>query len=358
MKDLAINVALQRDDLTIEINERVPLSGLTAIFGPSGAGKTTLLRLIAGFERGAGEMRFGDEVWQQGRHFTPPHHRRVATVFQQPRLFDHLDVAGNLAYAARRAGQMDAVAAMVARFALDPLLSRRPATLSGGEAQRVALARALLTAPRLVLMDEPVTALDQARRNEILPFIESLRDEANIPILYVSHSLAEVTRLATQILTLADGRVAGLGPAEAILPGLAATPDQPGEEPGSLITARVRRLSSDGLCELHFPGGSILTPGRVGPDGAEVRLIIRARDVMLSRDRPEGLSALNILPATVTSVTPVGAASAHISLDCGGTAIAARITMRSVAALGLSPGVNCHAILKSVALARDALPSP
>ncbi|MCV2870821.1 molybdenum ABC transporter ATP-binding protein [Defluviimonas sp. WL0050] len=358
MKELVINVALQRDDLKIEIDERLPLSGLTAIFGPSGAGKTTLLRLIAGFERGIGEMRFGDEVWQQGRHFTPPYHRRVATVFQQPRLFDHLDVAGNLAYAARRAGQMGAVAGMVERFALDPLLSRRPETLSGGEAQRVALARALLTAPRLVLMDEPVTALDQARRNEILPFIESLRDEANVPILYVSHSLAEVTRLATQILTLAEGRVTGHGPAGTILPHLAATPDQPGEEPGGLITARVAGMSHDGLCELHFSGGTILSPGRVGPDGAEVRLIIRARDVMLSRDRPVGLSALNILPATVTSVVPVGAASAHIGLDCGGTALAARITMRSVAALELVPGASCHAILKSVALAREALPSP
>ena len=358
MSDLHLNITLQKPDFNIEISESVPLSGLTAIFGPSGAGKTTLLRLIAGFERGEGAMRFGDEHWQQGRHFTPPHRRRVATVFQQPRLFDHLDVAGNLAYAARRAGQMSAVAGMVDRFALTPLLTRRPATLSGGEAQRVALARALLTAPRLVLMDEPVTALDQARRNDILPYIESLRDEARIPILYVSHSLAEVARLATQVLTLAEGRVTGLGPAGTLLPGLAATPDQPGEEPGSLITARVAGLSGDGLCELSFPGGTILTPGRVGPDGAEVRLIIRARDVMIARDRPEGLSALNILPATVTAVTPVGTASADLSLDCGGTALSARITRRSVAALGLAPGTQCHAILKSVALARDALPSP
>lgn len=357
MKDLHINITLQKNDFTIEIGSTIPLSGLTAIFGPSGAGKTTLLRLIAGFERGTGEMRFGDEVWQKGRHFTPPHRRRVATVFQQPRLFDHLDVAGNLAYAARRAGQMGTVAGMVERFDLTPLLARRPATLSGGEAQRVALARALLTAPRLVLMDEPVTALDQARRNDILPYIESLRDEASIPILYVSHSLTEVARLATQVLTLAGGRVTGLGPAGALLPGLAASPGNPGEEPGSLITARVVGLTDDGLCELRFPGGTILTPGRVGPDGAEVRLVIRARDVLIARDRPEGLSALNILPATVTSVTPVGAASADLGLDCGGTALSARITRRSVAALDLSPGASCHAILKSVALARDALPS-
>ncbi|MGB3316980.1 MAG: TOBE domain-containing protein, partial [Albidovulum sp.] len=161
-----------------------------------------------------------------------------------------------------------------------------------------------------------------------------------------------------QVLTLANGRVTGLGPAETILPGLAAATDLPGEEPGSLITARIMGMGDDGLCTLHFPGGTILTPGRVGPDGAEVRLIIRARDVMLARNRPEGLSALNILPATVTSVAPAGAASADIGLDCGGVVLAARITMRSVKALNLAPGTGCHAILKSVALARDALPSP
>lgn len=358
MTDLNINIHLQNSDFALEMNEHIPLCGLTAIFGPSGAGKTTLLRLIAGFERGRGEIRFGDEIWQQDRHFTPPHRRRVATVFQQPRLFEHLDVAGNLAYAARRAGQTGAVDAFVDRFALTPLLARRPTTLSGGEAQRVALARALLTAPRLVLMDEPVTALDQVRRNEILPYIESLRDEANVPILYVSHSLTEVARLSTQVLTLANGRVTGLGPAAAILPGLAAATDLPGEEPGSLITARVMGMGDDGLCELRFPGGTIFTPGRIGPDGAEVRLIIRARDIMLARNRPEGLSALNILPATVTAITQGGAASSDIGLDCGGVALAARITARSVKALGLSPGARCHAILKSVALARDTLPSP
>lgn len=358
MTSLHINTILERSDFTIEINADLPLTGLTAIFGPSGAGKTTLLRLIAGFERGRGEIRFGDEVWQQDGHFTPSHRRRVATVFQQPRLFDHLDVAGNLAYAARRAGQTGATDDMVARFSLGPLLRRRPASLSGGEAQRVSLARALLTAPRLILMDEPVTALDQARRNEILPFIEDLRDEVKIPILYVSHALAEVARLATQVMTLAKGRVTGFGPTEMVLPDIAAAPGMLGEEPGSLIMARVVGQCGDGLCELSFSGGTILTPGRVGPDGAEVRLIIRARDVMLARARPEGLSALNILPATVMSVTPVGPASADIGLDCNGTALSARITRRSVDALGLTPGTTCHAILKSVALARDTLPLP
>lgn len=349
--DLRIN--LQHPDFNLEIDRSVPLSGLTALFGPSGAGKSTLLRVIAGFERGAGRVAFAGETWEDAGHFVPPHRRRVATVFQEPRLFDHLDVRANLAYAARRAGQTGALAAMIDRFGLAPLAGRRPDTLSGGEAQRVALARALLTAPRLILMDEPLSALDHARRQEILPYIEELRDEAKVPILYVSHSHSEVARLAGHMLTLAGGRVTGFGPTAEILTDPALAPGLAGEEPGSLIAATVTEMTEDGLCALAFPGGTILTPERLGAPGARVRLFIRARDVMLSRARPEGLSALNILPAVVRSVAGAGPASADIALDCGGTLLRARITRRSAAALGLAPGVPCHAVLKTVALARD-----
>lgn len=352
MTDLNLNIRSQHPGFTLEIDRTIPLSGVTAIFGPSGAGKSTLLRIIAGFERGAGRVAFGDEVWEDGRRFVPPHRRRVASVFQQPRLFPHLDVRGNLAYAARRARPPGAVEAMIERFGLAPLAARRPATLSGGEAQRVALARALLTAPRLILMDEPLSALDQVRRQEILPFIEELRDDAQVPILYVTHSTAEVARLSGQMLTLAAGRVTGLGPTAEILAttGIAAGE---GTEPGSLLTATVAGMTGDGLCELAFPGGTILTPEPLGRPGATVRLFIRAREVMIARDRPEGISALNILPAAVESLAPAGPASTDVVLRCGAARLRARITRRSAEALGLAPGVVCHAIVKSVAIAQE-----
>lgn len=238
MTDLRLDIRSRHAGFTLEIDRTIPLSGVTAIFGPSGAGKSTLLRIIAGFERGAGRVAFGHEVWEDGRRFVPPHRRRVASVFQQPRLFPHLDVRGNLAYAARRARPPGAVEAMIERFGLAPLSARRPETLSGGEAQRVALARALLTAPRLILMDEPLSALDQARRQEILPFIERLRDVAQVPILYVTHSTAEVARLSGQMLTLAAGRVTGFGPTADILAATDVAARE-GTEPGSLLTATV-----------------------------------------------------------------------------------------------------------------------
>lgn len=352
MTDIVLNVRSQRADFTLEVDQSLRLSGITALFGPSGAGKSTLLRVIAGFERGTGRVSFGNDVWEEGRHFVPPHRRRVATVFQDPRLFPHLDVAGNLAYAARRAGQPGAVAAMIDRLDLASLAARMPATLSGGEAQRVALARALLTAPRLILMDEPLSALDQARRQEILPHIEALRDEARIPILYVTHSHAEVARLAGQVVLLNRGRIAGIGPTAEVL-GDPANGTVSGDEAGSLVTATVLGMTEDGLCRLAFAGGEILVPEPVGPDGAAVRLFIRSRDVMIARDRPEGLSALNILPARVERIAEAGAGSADLDLRAGETLLRARITRRSVAALGLAPGAACHAILKTVALARD-----
>ncbi|MCB2129706.1 MAG: molybdenum ABC transporter ATP-binding protein [Rhodobacteraceae bacterium] len=353
MTGLDLNIRLQRLNFTLEIDLDIALSGITALFGRSGAGKSSLLRVIGGFERAEGRLRYGGSLWQDRGHFVPPYRRGVATVFQSPTLFAHLDVAGNLAFAARRAGRTGDLAAMAGRFGLTALLKQPVHTLSGGEAQRVALARALLTDPKLILMDEPISALDQAARSEILQYIEALRDETKVPILYVSHSVAEVARLADRILLLEEGRVLGFGPTAAILSDNAAGPAFGGEEPGSLISARVAAMTADGLCALRFSGGTILTPDPLGAEGTEVRLLIRARDVMLATERPAGISALNVLPATVSAIEPVGPVSALVRLDCGGTALGARITQRSVKALGLTPGAPCHAILKTVALARD-----
>jgi molybdate transport system ATP-binding protein len=349
--DLAFTLA--RPDFTLSLDRALPLDGLTAVFGPSGAGKSTLLRAISGFEATGGRIRFGAEIWEDGRHFVPPHRRRIGFVFQEPRLFAHLDVAGNLAYAARRAGTLAETEAIVTRLDLRPLLHRRTTALSGGEAQRVALGRALLSAPRLLLMDEPLSALDAARRAEILPHIERLRDEARLPILYVSHSLAEVARLASRVLALAEGRAVAFGATAEVLADAGAAPAFGGEEPGSLIETRHVGREADGLSRLTFAGGDILVPALSAAPGESVRLLVRAREVMIARTRPDGLSALNILPATVERLTGAGPASVTAELDCGGTPLRALLTRRSAAALGLAPGVCCHAILKSVALARD-----
>lgn len=351
MSGLDFDLRVRRGGFVLQAAAQLPPSGLTAVFGPSGSGKSTLLRAIAGFDPVEGHIRFAGETWADAGRALPPFRRRIATVFQEPRLFAHLDVRGNLAYAARRSGAD--MAPVIADFALAPLLGRQVGGLSGGEAQRVAIARALLTRPRLILMDEPLASLDQARRAEILPLIETLRDRLGLPILYVSHSVAEVARLATHVLALSQGRVLGLGPAETVFADARAAPAFGGEEPGSLIAARVLDMTADGLCRLATPAGEILVPGPAGPPGSGVRLFVRARDIMICLSRPQGLSALNILPARVIDVTGVDAATVEALLDLGGLRLRARLTRRSVETLGLAPGVACHAILKSVALARD-----
>ena len=353
MRRLYLAFRLTRGTHELVVEESLPLDGLTAIFGPSGAGKSTLLRVVAGFEPTGGHVTFDGETWEDGRTFRPPHRRGAVCLFQTPRLFAHLDVAGNLAYAARRAGALDDLAALADRFGLGPLLARRATTLSGGEAQRVALARALLARPRLLLMDEPLSALDGARRAEILPLIEDLADRSGVPILYVSHSLPEVARLARSVLALADGRVRALGPTAAVLADAAAAPAFGGEEPGSLVEATWQGLDEDGLARLAVGGHVLHVPGLRAQPGERLRLLIRARDVMIALDRPEGISALNILPARVEAISPVDATSADVILAAAGTTLRARLTRRSVAGLSLVPGRACHAVLKSVALARD-----
>jgi molybdate transport system ATP-binding protein len=354
--DLSLDLAADRGAFRLDLSERLPLTGVTALFGPSGAGKSTLLRAIAGFDRLPGRIALGDEVWQDDRHFVPPHRRRVATVFQDARLFAHLTVRGNLDYAAGRsgsAGQLDGVAD---QLALAPLMDRRIQDLSGGEAQRVALARALLSGPRLILMDEPLSALDAARRAEILPMIEALATAGGVPVIYVSHSLPEVARLADHVLLIEAGRIIGRGSVEDVFAagGMA-------EGAGiteNVIAATIAGRTDDGLTIAEFAGGTLLSADLTGPPGTRVRFLVRPRDVILSLHRPLGLSALNILPAIVTRVTERGA-SAEIGLMLGapqtaaGTPLTASITLRSCRALGLTPGTVCHAILKTVALGRD-----
>lgn len=328
--------------------------GVTVLFGPSGSGKTTLVNAVAGLlrpERG----RIAADDWvlldtATGR-WLPPHKRRLGYIFQEGRLFPHLTVRQNLLFGrwfAPRDARGESLARVVEMLGIGHLLARRPGALSGGEKQRVAIGRALLAAPRLILADEPLAALDEARKAEILPYFERLRDEVAVPILYVSHSLAEVARLATTVIALREGKVAALGPPAQVLgdAGVVGT-----RAVASVLRARVVAHHDDGLSELATAAGPLHLPRVPEPPGTVIRVRIAANDVILSRAAPDGLSALNILRGTIAAIHPGKGPAARVVLAVGDEQLTARVTRRAVAALGLEPGQTCHAVLKSVAVA-------
>lgn len=329
--------------------------GVTALFGPSGAGKSTIINAVAGLLRPySGRIVNGTQVLldTQTGLFVPPHKRRVGYVFQDARLFPHLTVRQNLTYgrwfAPRSGPDFDAVVAMLD---IAPLLARRPATLSGGERQRVAIGRALLANPQILLMDEPLAALDDPRKAEILPYIEHLRDSTAIPILYVSHSVTEITRIADAVVLLEGGHVRGTGTVAEVFSDPAMVTSVGLREAGSVLGARVAAQDEDGLTRLETAAGPLWLPRIASPIGARVRVRIAAQDVILSRSRPEGLSALNILAGTITSLRMGAGPGAIVQLRVAEDLLLARVTQRSVAALGLSVGVPVFAVLKSVAVA-------
>ncbi len=337
-------------------------SGITALFGRSGAGKSTIVQAIAGLVRPqAGRIVLGGRVLLDTAAGIdiPRHRRRLGYVFQEGRLFPHLSVRQNLVFGrwfAPRGSAGDDVARVVDLLGIAPLLARRPGHLSGGEKQRVAIGRALLSAPDALLMDEPLAALDDARRAEILPYLERLRDEVRVPILYVSHSVAEIARLATTVVAIADGRVERVGGASDVLSDPSAARLMGGGDAGAVLTARVvAHDPADALTELAGGGGRLFVPLLSDPPGAEVRVRLRADDVMIALDRPLGISALNVLPATITQLVEGRGGRVAIGLACGPDRILARITRRSAMALGLAPGTACFAVLKSVAIARHDL---
>ncbi len=333
-------------------------AGVTALFGRSGSGKTTVVNAIAGLLRPqSGHVAIGGTALLDTRQgvFVPPHRRSIGYVFQDARLFPHFSVRSNLEFGARFAPPSEtapSLAAIADMLGIAHLLDRRPAGLSGGEKQRVAIGRALLSRPRLLLMDEPLASLDEARKGEILPYLERLRDEAAMPILYVSHSLAEVARLATTIIVLREGKVARAGPAAAILADPQAVPDLGVREAGAIFEATiVAQHPQDGLTELAVSAGRLFLPRVDAPTGARIRLRIHAHDVILATQRPQGMSALNILPATIVDIREGEGPGAAVSLACGEDRLLARVTRRSIRAMGVAPGSTCFAILKSTAVA-------
>lgn len=330
--------------------------GITVLFGRSGSGKTSVIEAVAGLLRPdkarivAGERVLCDTG--AGVNL-PPHRRRLGYVFQEGRLFPHLTVRRNLAYGrwfAPRGARLEETGRVVEMLGLGPLLERRPAALSGGEKARVALGRALLAGPELILADEPLSALDAPRKAEILPYLERLRDETRLPILYVSHDASEVARLATSVVALEAGRVTGQGPVEAVLGDPELRP-LGARAAGAVISARVVRHAEDGLSELEAGGAPLVLPRVSQAPGEWLRLRIAAHDVIVALERPEGLSALNALPGRLVSVHPGEGPGAMVVIDTPAGRVLARITARSVRRLALAPGVACHAVLKTVSLA-------
>lgn len=332
--------------------------GVTALFGRSGSGKTTVVNAVAGLLRPQeGRITLGGAVLCDtgAGVFLPPHRRRIGYVFQDARLFPHLTVRQNLLYGRFFApkGEGPDLAAITDLLGLGTLLNRRPGTLSGGEKSRVALGRAILSRPRMLLMDEPLAALDEARKAEILPYLERLRDHLGLPILYVSHSAAEVARLATTVVLVEAGRVTATGPVDQIFADTATAPALGLREAGAVIVARVAAQEEDGLTRLETPAGPLFLPRVAAATGSEVRLRILAQDVMLALDRPTGISALNLLPVQVREIRMGEGPGALVRLEAGGSAMLARVTRRSVTALGLRPGLAVWAVLKAVSVAQE-----
>lgn len=338
---------------TLDVDLHLPGQGVTALFGHSGSGKTTLLRCIAGLERApVGRLVVAGEPWQDTKHWLPTHRRPIGYVFQEPSLFPHLDVMGNLRYGMRRVatGQHVGLDHAIELLGIAPLLGRAPDRLSGGERQRVAIARALAVGPRLLLMDEPLAALDLKRKREILPYLDRLHDELKIPVLYVSHSPEEVVRLADHLVALEGGRVMADGPLREMLSRLD-LPVRLGEDTATIVHATVAEVDDAWhLARLDFPGGSLWTRDPGYPIGRAVRVRILARDVSLATE-PGNSSIQNTLPARVDGIAHDDhPALALVRVRVGDALLLASLTHRAVAHLKLAPGQAVWAQVKSVAL--------
>jgi molybdate transport system ATP-binding protein len=355
MPEVAVSHRFGTNGFAFDVAFSAPPTGVTALFGPSGCGKSTVLAAIAGLLRpDRGRITVGETVLldtAQGISL-PPERRRCGVVFQDARLFPHLSVAANLRYGMRRAppdAEGPSFDEVVAMLGIGALLARRPGGLSGGERQRVGLGRALLSRPRLLLMDEPLAALDAARRAEVLPFLARLRDASRLPIFYVTHAMDEVDTLADHLVLLDAGRVLAAGPIEA----LSARLDLPlaaRRDAGALLACTVAESDPVSLTRLAFDGGTLLAAMRPGPPGTRLRIRVRARDVAVALRRPEEISTRNIVQARLAEIRPAaaGAQEVYLRLAIGPSAMLARVTQESVQRLALRPGMEVWALIKAV----------
>lgn len=338
----------------LDIDLELPAKGVTALFGHSGSGKTTLLRCIAGLERAPdGFLALEDEIWQDGARWLPTHKRPLGYVFQEASLFPHLTVMGNLRYGMRRVsgGRRAKLDQVIELLGIGHLLERKPDRLSGGERSRIGIARALAVNPRLLLLDEPLAALDLKRKQEILPYLERLHDELEIPALYVSHSPEEVARLADHLVVMENGRVL----ADGHLADTLARIDLPirlGEDVGAVIEATVGVVDPAWhLARVDFPGGSLWTRDRGLPVGRRARVRVLARDVSLAREHPGPSSIQNVLQGRVDAMADdEHPGLALVRVQVGAAKLLARLTKRAAVSLGVAPGQELWVQVKSVAL--------
>ncbi|PKO87164.1 MAG: molybdenum ABC transporter ATP-binding protein [Betaproteobacteria bacterium HGW-Betaproteobacteria-12] len=354
MSDIEVRCKLDWPGFTLDVDLTLPGRGVTALFGHSGSGKTSLLRCLAGLEKpGHGRLVFKGQTWQDEHTWLPTHRRPLGYVFQEASLFPHLNILGNLQFGQKRSGSAARVGLdqAIELLGIGHLLARRPDTLSGGERQRVGIARALAVGPEILLMDEPLAALDLKRKQEILPYLERLHDELAIPVIYVSHSPDEVARLADHLVAMDNGRVVAAGPLGETLARLD-LPIRLGEDVGVVLEATVGTIDSAWhLARVDFPGGSLWTRDHDVPAGRRVRVRVLARDVSLALGEPGSSSIQNNLEGRVESL----ADDDHpglllVRVEVGTSRLIARLTRRSAAQLGIAPGLPVRVQVKSVAL--------
>ncbi|MEO8062779.1 MAG: molybdenum ABC transporter ATP-binding protein [Pseudomonadota bacterium] len=363
---LLVQLRKRRGDFSLDVNFSAPTPGVTALFGRSGCGKSTLISLIAGLlAPDCGRVLIGDDVlYDSERHFSlDARHRRIGVVFQDARLFPHLSVLGNLKYGAQRVprGTPHRIAFddVVSLLALGKLLERRPRLLSGGEQQRVALGRALLSQPRLMLLDEPLASLDLARREEVLPYLERLRDTLAIPLVYVSHQFDEVLRLATRVALLDAGRVVADGDIATVSRDPALRAIVGPDAVGAVLSGSVERVAPAGLAQLRVGDATLSVEFDGAAVGQRIQIQVLARDVIVATEPPRGLSVRNVVAARIVSVTPDVGSAVLVELDIGRTAtLLARITLRASQELSLGPDKQVWALIKSVSLRGHVFSTP
>ena len=340
---------------SLDVDLELPVHGITALFGHSGSGKTTLLRCVAGLERAkSGYLALNGDVWQDGQGvFLPTYRRPLGYVFQEASLFPHLNVRQNLDFGLRRVPREERQVQtehVIELLGIGHLLQRRPDTLSGGERQRVGIARALFTSPRLLLMDEPLAALDAPRKAEILPYLERLHRELSIPVLYVSHSPDEVARLADTLVLMENGRATAVGPVAEMMARLDLSTAHGGDA-GVVVEATVgEHDDAYKLTRLDFPGGALWVPNHGESPGSPARARILAKDVSLTLVRPEQTSILNILPAEVVETAPESTGRTLVRLSLDGTPLLAQVSDKSATLLGLAPGKRLFVQIKAVSV--------
>ena len=351
---IEIRFRIDQGDFLLEVDLSLPSQGVSSLFGPSGCGKTTLLRAIAGLEQHRnGFLKVSDMVWQKGEHFVPPHQRPLGYVFQEASLFPHLNVRRNLEYGVRRLPESERripLEQAIELLEIGSFLERKPDTLSGGERQRVAIARALAVSPKLLLMDEPLAALDVNRKQEILPYIESLHRELDIPVIHVSHSPDEVARLADHLVLLDSGRVVASGDVHDIFTRLDLPPALESDAAAVIEAVVAVHDETSPLTCLDFAGGRVTVPREDLEVGARVRLKLAARDVSLTLEHQSDTSILNIFPAVIDEIMEEGSSQVTVRLLAGDVPILARITRKSASDLNLHAGMRVYAQVKSVAL--------